>query len=909
MTETAHNELPLIRTKLAPPRIGSAPVARSALLHQLDAQRGRKLCLVLGPAGCGKTMLLTQWRKQLFLQGATVAWYNAGIDDDDVYVAAYLVEAFRQAGLAISNDGLQLFTRSGGKAWKPLLASLVNALQEQGGEIYLFIDDFQYLSSFTILKLIDRWLALAPPGFHLVLASRIRPPLDLSKLRAEDQLAELEFKDLRFSLEETRRFADAQGLEQLKPAQIGALQEITDGWAAGLQLLAFSLRKQKLPEAFLEGQAKLSLSQEEALERYLQQATLEHLQPEELSFLTRVSACRRFNRELCELLTGDPRAAEYLARFEAENLFLMPIDTTDAEPWYRLHRLFASFLNKRLDKLDGAELKKLHQLASHWFAGKGLHREALRHARLAGDNELLVGLIDRVARRMIAGADFIQLLQWCAVVPRELLRTRLEACLCAAWAQVSFGRMDEFERSLEDIASHPACAKPEVRSEVELLKAYRLMRCDDTAGQLRIVEPMMGEGPPAGGMQRLLAAYIAGIGRVYANRFEAARDLVRWHHRADIAGPSANPKPLLEMIQGLSHLVQGHISLAADLLASVIDTAARAAALSGDATGIMVGYLIEARFQQNQVALARALLDQHADLTEAVGAADSVLYSYRVRARIEELDGDAPAALKTLQRLEEFGYREGLDRLVAWSLYEQLLMALRARRKVSLQQLLQRLLQLAGHYRDRHDCVCAEIPLAAALAQAEIAFDEQGAVRAASLAPIEAAAALARANGRTLLSTRLGLMRAILLLQAGERDTALAQARELVALALELGQSRVLPDLGTRAAPLVAALLQQELPPAERACLEALSALQAPPPDGDPAARPAAASTGADVLSAREREVLELLGKALSTKSIARALDLSSGTVKWHLKNIYGKLGAASREDALGRARNLKILI
>lgn len=58
----------------------------------------------------------------------------------------------------------------------------------------------------------------------------------------------------------------------------------------------------------------------------------------------------------------------------------------------------------------------------------------------------------------------------------------------------------------------------------------------------------------------------------------------------------------------------------------------------------------------------------------------------------------------------------------------------------------------------------------------------------------------------------------------------------------------------------------------------------------------------------REHEVVEQLSRAPSIKSIARNLDISSGTVKWPLKNIYGKLYTVSREDALGKARALKII-
>jgi len=518
------SDLPLIRTKLAPPRMGSAPISRDALIDELDARRTRKLTLVQGPAGCGKTMLLAQWRKRLCLQGASVAWYNVSADDDDAQIAAYIVESLRHAGLPVETDGVQAYIRSGGKAVKALLASLVNDMADHGGEVYLFIDDFHYISSFATLRMMDRWLALAPPHFHLVLGTRTRPPIDLPRLAAEDQLTEVRFSELRFNLAETERFVASQGLGQLKPAQVRVLHEITDGWAAGLQLMVFSLRKESAPEVFFERQAaNLSLSQEQALNDYLNEAVAKHLTDAELRFLVRVSACRRFTRELCELLTGDSRAAEYLAKFEAENLFLLPIETTDAEPWYRFHRLFASFLNRRLEVLAQPEVRKLHLLASRWFGARNLYLEALRHARAAHDMEFLVELIDRVARRMLVSANFLQLLEQCAAVPREYLQTRINVCMCMAWAQLSCARIAEFDRTIEDISRHPDCESPEVVVEMRLLKAYRLMSQDDTATSLELLEPLMREPPTNSALHMQLLSHIASHALVHAHRFEESR--------------------------------------------------------------------------------------------------------------------------------------------------------------------------------------------------------------------------------------------------------------------------------------------------------------------------------------------------------------------------------------------------
>jgi DNA-binding NarL/FixJ family response regulator len=56
-----------------------------------------------------------------------------------------------------------------------------------------------------------------------------------------------------------------------------------------------------------------------------------------------------------------------------------------------------------------------------------------------------------------------------------------------------------------------------------------------------------------------------------------------------------------------------------------------------------------------------------------------------------------------------------------------------------------------------------------------------------------------------------------------------------------------------------------------------------------------------EALTAREREVLELLSRGLPNKLIARRLQISEHTVKFHVSSIYAKLGASSRTDAVSR--------
>lgn len=889
MTESPDPALPLIRTKLAPPRIGSAAVERRALLELLEQRRSCRLHLLVGPAGSGKTSLLAQWRKRLAESGARVAWYNASPDDDDMRLATYLVEALRQAGLPIGGEGLQLFLRSGGTAWQHLLASLVNDAEDAEQDTYLVLDNFQLVSSFPVLQLLNRWIALAPPGFHFVLATRVSPPLELTRLRAEGQLMELGFGQLRFDLEETQRFVRAQGLPALDAGQIGNLHRIAGGWAAGLQLLTLSMRSEDVSQV-LERPDTLSMNQAQAVDKYLEEAVAGLLQPAELDFLLRISVCRRFNRELCETVSGDAAAGEHLRRFEAANLFLLPIDTADAEPWYRFHPLFAAFLEKRLRLLPVAQQRELQHRAALWFAERGLQTEALRHAGESGDAELLVELIDRSARRMTNAAQYVEFLRWCEKAPPALLAQRMNASLCLALAQLSYGRLREFEHTMAGIERHPEAAKPEVQVELHLLKGHHAMRSDDSERQRQAVAVVEASAPSVHSVAGLTLTTLICHGLAYAGRFEEAREAARLRFRG--GADRRQFIPLVDCGVGLTYIFEGRMQRAVSQLQQLGD--------GSDAESLVSGYLVEALYHAGRLDDVRNLLERRLELIRAAAFPTALLHAYRVRARVELMDGDHASALKTLQELEEIGLRMELERLVAWSLYEQQLLAMEMKQDHHAEELGRRLEHLAEPWQAERDSIRAEIPLAAALAAAERAV--ASATPEEALPLVDAAIRLARECPRRVPEVHAILLRVHLMARMGQSQEAASLARECLRAALADGMRRDLAD----SAPAVRASLQALAPLIGLPELAGLLGA-ATEPDVDTAApvpAPPAHLTVADkILTVREREILELLGRAFSVKSIARELDVSPGTIKWHVRNIYGKLGAFSKEDALAKAK------
>jgi DNA-binding NarL/FixJ family response regulator len=59
-------------------------------------------------------------------------------------------------------------------------------------------------------------------------------------------------------------------------------------------------------------------------------------------------------------------------------------------------------------------------------------------------------------------------------------------------------------------------------------------------------------------------------------------------------------------------------------------------------------------------------------------------------------------------------------------------------------------------------------------------------------------------------------------------------------------------------------------------------------------------------LTAREREILELVAGGFPNKEIADRLGLTDGTVRWHLRHVYNKLHVRSRTEAALKFRSTK---
>src|SRR6266704_3338964 len=486
----------LVATKFHVPRAGFVP--RPRLLARLSQGIGSGLTVVCTPAGFGKTTMLGDWARR---SRVPAAWLSLDAGDNDParfwrYVAAAL-DRVRPGTDAPVTALLQ------GRQQPPLEAVatvVINELSAPGkGGVALVLDDYHLVEAPPVHDSITFLLDRLPPGLRLVLSSRADPPLPLARLRGRGQLAELRAADLRFTVAETAAFLrEVTGLD-LPAASVAALQDRTEGWAAGVQLAALSLRKHADPAEFI---ATFAGSHRYVLD-YLTEEVLAGQPQQVLRFLLATSVLDRLCGPLCDAVTGRTDSQAMLEELERANLFVVPLD--EVRRWWRYHHLFADLLRARLGHEQPGQVRGLHCAAAAWHEEHGSADEAVRHAMAAGDTGWAARLVERHVEALLRLSEGATLDRWLSALPVESIRARARLCLAQAVAAVVSGRPEAAEpllasaerafaasgnephepsvgRALSVLANVPASIAF-LRAEVARLRgdAARAMDCDHQA--------------------------------------------------------------------------------------------------------------------------------------------------------------------------------------------------------------------------------------------------------------------------------------------------------------------------------------------------------------------------------------------------------------------------------------------
>ena len=438
----------LLATKLNVPGVGPDLVPRPRLAQRLEEGLGRGLVLVCAPAGYGKTVLLAEWVRR---GRQPVAWLSLDAGDNDpARFWRHAVAALDRVRPGIGERLDPLFGPPPPRSFERLVTALINEVAgrpDVGEALLLVLDDYHVISSQLVHESVGFLLEHRPPGLHLVLASRSDPPLALARLRGRGQLAELRAAELRFTADEAAallRQGTAVSGVALPDTAVAALAARTEGWAAGLQLAALSLRGQDDAAAFV---AAFTGSHRYVLD-YLAEEVLEQQSDQVRTFLLETSVLERLSGDLCDAVIGRTGSQSLLEQVERAGLFLVPLD--EVRGWWRYHHLFADLLRARLQQEQADRAVLLHRNAAAWCQQHRLPDDGVRHAVAAGEMTCAAQLIEQYFDELYyLGGEGTTLQRWLSALPDDLTRSRPRLLLAQAQLATASGRVEAMEPLLD----------------------------------------------------------------------------------------------------------------------------------------------------------------------------------------------------------------------------------------------------------------------------------------------------------------------------------------------------------------------------------------------------------------------------------------------------------------------------
>jgi LuxR family maltose regulon positive regulatory protein len=898
----------LLATKLHVPGVRPGFVDRPRLTGRLDEGLGQGLMLVCAPAGSGKTVLLAGWAR---CAQRPVAWLSLDAGDNDpARFWRHAVAALDRARPGIGDRLAPLLGPPAPSSFQGLVTALINDLA--GEQALLVLDDYHVIGSQQVHEPLAFLLEHGPPGISVVLASRSDPPLALARLRAHGRLAEVRVAELRFTPAEAGELLQ-QVAPALPEASVAALAARTEGWAAGLQLAALSLRGQANAAGFV---AAFTGSNRYVMD-FLAEEVLERQDKLLRAFLLETSVLERLSGPLCDAVTSREGSQALLEAAELAGLFLIPLD--EVRGWWRYHHLFADLLRARLQQEQPGRVTQLHRNAAAWYAGHGLADDAIGHAAAAGEMLWAARIIEQHVDMVYNfRGEAATIHRWLSVLPADVVRSRPRLLLTQAHMAATSGHLEVVEPLLDAVDCAPPgwAGEPfeptagvaashliNVPALTTLHRSYLAQLRGDAEATAAFAAQALAESKPE---ERLLSATAHADlavaewlrGRLTEAERAFASSITGWRETGQLTLTAWGYYQLM-----LIRCAQGRLDAAVLTCQRAMDTLV-AGGRPPPAAGPGYAGLAEIAYQRNDLDLAL----RHA--TEGIALCRQFVYTtplancLATMAMIRQATGDPAGALEAITAAEQASPGPaGLLNPVP---------AHRARLLLAHGDL-----AAAARFAQDNGLSTGDEPDYArepghlVLARILLAQDRPGQALALLGRLHAAAAALDRRGSLIEAGALLALARAA----TGDEAGAITALAEALMLACPQGYVRVFADEGPPMAALLGRLVaaQRTGRAAAKVPLDCLARLQRAFGAGPSAPDPGLAATAAvpgivEPLTSRELEVLKMLAAGRPNQAIARELVVTLDTVKKHVGHVLGKLGAGNRTEAVTRARQLGLI-
>ena len=865
----------ILQTKLFIPQPGPDQINRPRLLEELDQglDTTKRLILVSAPAGYGKTTLVSSWLQSA---GIKAAWISLDSEDNDFSVfITYLLETL---GGQVKKNILPLLGGLQSPAPERIAVELINIITAEQKKYFLVLDDYHRISSPSVQGFIWTLLENTPPDLLLILITREDPPFNLAKLRARRQMVEIRQQDLRFNQEETNSFLARLLNKELAEDQLKILQERTEGWAVGLQLAGLSLQDCQDPYTFLQdfhGSHFYIID-------YLLEEVLNKLEPSLSDFLCKISLLKSFTAGLCDAALERNDSKNLLRKAETANLFLIPLD--QERKWYRFHHLMADILPA---EISADERKMILKRAAHWMKDQHKETDAIYYALLAEDMDLAVELIKKEVLITMQSGKLSRALEWLKALPEKIMLENPELAVYQVYLLIMTAEINKAEKWINRLQhSLPENIPAPVTGLLTALGCWQQYAAGKSLNVQELVraEKLIGEEFP---VFRSLLAVALGQAYEFSGQYDKALQI--FSEGEKLASKYEQPITALILANNRAFLLDkmGKRREAAFICRQNVEKYSSPDGQPGLLAGIpciplgcflyISGEYEEARIRLVQaIHLLRrsgmyAILGAPAVRTLALILAAEEKYDEADQLLNEMKDQAGPSGLQAA--MHSINYTRAELSLIKGNWEEALLWL----GTLGLPENLPEEIHYSGLY-----LLAARVWTAAGKYQKT---DDL----------LEKLEADIRPAGDRLKLANILAIKSLNQYLNGKSETAVKSFEEALDLAAPLDYT--LPfQPATEYKPLILKF-QHKVTDFTRKLLREKQY-----------DRTQSQKLLVEEPSEREMELLRLVSTGMSNQDISSQLYISVGTVKWHLNNIYGKLGVRSRTQAAAAARELGLL-
>lgn len=882
-------------------------ISRAAILARLVDDEWFRVTVLQGPAGHGKSTTLEQIRVLYAQRGWRTTWLTFDDADNDPRRLDVHLRALISKLATGVNEGVSTETELGD--W------ILSRLTESSSQMVIILDEFQTLSEKGSLELFRRLLARLPMNVKVFLGSRTVPDVGLATLMVNCVATVLRADELRFTRDEVGRFFSGQGDLHITAQEADAIYQQTEGWPAGVQLfklaLADSTMRTTLPTIATHSPREMT--------EYLTDNVVSLQSTIVQQFLMKTALLKRMSAPLCAAITGVADAQAVLDYLQRSGLFLHSLDAEGC--WFKYHGLFANHLAQSLHKAAPEEAHRVHELAAQWLLDHGHAEESLDHSLSCSNYSQAADTLNDWASLLIPNGELVTLERWAEKLPSEQLASRTDLSIKLAYALMFLRRWSKLRPLIERLAqSHPE-GHIDSATDSSLCRAMSALVMDDNIPMaIATIERVLASPHESKGFAAFelgAALNVMAFGKLQAGDFDAARKAVILARSHNERGGATFSGGYTTALVGISYMLQGQMNQAVEVCRSS-EFAMRARVEGSLSTAALDACHIWSLYETNAFEAAESIMSRQRHGIGDAMVPEFITMAYLSMIRLRDAQGQAPEATEILEQFERIGHDSNWRRLINAADWERVRRALDQGNVERANAIARNIAPFDSGLREGWVPLSEELS-GTSLGQIRLALANKNWTQAAH----DIARERNLRPGSTYRDIKLHLLEAQLMELRGQSGAAHRSLRKALALGMQGGAIRTVVDEG----PVIVGMLGKELqeiqvgsrstwpyassshdsnPADEQAYIGKL--LQAAGIQGIHKSPVEMQSGLSEPLSEREKEMVRYLANGLSNKALAARMFVSENTVKFHLKNIYSKLNAGTRLQAINVARAIGVV-